>query len=142
MRNSRLLFSVSIGMLLGILLIGCQPIRLVEDVPTAEVLEDLPGAELRVSDFEVIDLVPPEELVSLSTTGATCNPDTKPNDPRCYLCKPCSYYACVNGRWTRIWWEDLWEDEPLCNPSKGSGGPEACSRDEGGFCPPECRICY
>jgi hypothetical protein len=56
---------------------GCQLIQPVENPSSVEQPEEMAGAELRLSDFEVIDFAPPEEPAMLLTTGSACDPNSK-----------------------------------------------------------------
>ena len=53
-------------------------------------------------------------------------------------CKPCFFYVCKNGEWTRV--AISWP-EGLCDRRPRTELTNVCRRTPSGFCPAECHIC-
>jgi hypothetical protein len=92
---------------------------------------------------EFSDLCPSERVLEwLEEHNQACDPAEKPDEPICYICKPCLFYICVDGEWKL---ERMgWEGDPLCEPRPGpSPAPwDTCPRDPAtGVCPAECDFC-
>lgn len=91
--------------------------------------------ELAITDLQVkLDAGEP------STEPQACT-QPKPDNLGCTtVCKPCITWICVDGEWQR---EPIEWDDGLCSPpDPEEPGPFACPRDETGFCPAECSVCF